>query len=107
MNPEDILRMIDVLHREKDIPKDVLFEGLEVAIATAVKKRLGAGEDLVVAIDRTTGEIKVEDDEGEYEFDLPSSAASPPRPASRPSCRRCARPSATCSTTSTRPASAA
>ncbi len=70
MNPEDILRMIDVLHREKDIPKDVLFEGLEAAIATAVKKRLGAGEDLVVKIDRANGEIAVEDDEGEYEFDL-------------------------------------
>ncbi|MEM7308825.1 MAG: transcription termination factor NusA [Planctomycetota bacterium] len=70
MNQEDILRMIDVLHREKDIPKEVLFEGLETAIATAVKKRLGAGEDLVVAIDRKSGEIAVEDDEGEYEFDL-------------------------------------
>ena len=70
MNQEDILRMIDVLHREKDIPKEVLFEGLETAIATAVKKRLGAGEDLVVGIDRKSGEIAVEDDEGEYEFDL-------------------------------------
>ncbi len=70
MNQEDILRMIDVLHREKDIPKEVLFEGLEVAIATAVRKRLGAGEDLIVKIERGSGEITVEDDEGEYEFDL-------------------------------------
>ena len=70
MNAEDLLRMIDVLHREKDIPKETLFLGLEDAIATAVKKRLGVGEDLVVTIDRTTGEIGVEDDEGEYEFDL-------------------------------------
>ncbi len=70
MNPEDILRLIDVLHREKDIPKEVLFEALEGAIGTAIKKRLGAGEDLIVRIDRKTGEIAVEDDEGEYEFDL-------------------------------------
>ena len=70
MNPEDILRMIDVLHREKDIPTEVLFEGLEAAIAAAVRKRLGAGEDLVVSIERKSGEITVEDDEGEYEFDL-------------------------------------
>ncbi len=70
MNPEDLLRMIDVLHREKDIPQDTLFLGLEEAIATAVRKRLGVGEDLVVTIDRGTGEIGVEDDEGEYEFEL-------------------------------------
>ena len=70
MNAEDLLRMIDVLHREKDIPKDVLFRGLEESIAAAVRKRLGVGEDLLVTVDRKTGEIAVEDDEGEYEFDL-------------------------------------
>jgi N utilization substance protein A len=67
---EELLRMIDVIHRDKDIPKEVLFQGLEVAIATAVRKRLGAGEDLVVEIGRKDGEITIEDDEGEYEFEL-------------------------------------
>jgi N utilization substance protein A len=43
MNFEDLLRMIDILHREKDIPKEVLFLGLEDAIATAIRKRLGVG----------------------------------------------------------------
>ena len=70
MNAEDLLRMIDVLHLEKDIPKETLFLGLEEAIAAAVRKRLGVGEDLIVRIDRSTGEIGVEDDEGEYEFEL-------------------------------------
>ena len=70
MNREDLLRMIDVIHRDKDIPKEVLFDGLEQAIGAAVKKRIGAGEDLIVAIARDTGEITVEDDEGEYEFEL-------------------------------------
>jgi N utilization substance protein A len=70
MNREDLLRMIDVIHRDKDIPKEVLFDGLEQAIGAAVKKRIGAGEDLIVAITRDTGEITVEDDEGEYEFEL-------------------------------------
>jgi len=70
MNFEDLLRMIDILHREKDIPKEVLFLGLEDAIATAIRKRLGVGEDLVVKIDRQSGEIAVEDAEGEYEMDL-------------------------------------
>ncbi len=70
MNAEDLLRMIDVLHREKDIPKEVLFLGLEDAIATAIRKRLGVGEDLIVKIDRSSGAIAVEDAEGEYEMDL-------------------------------------
>ena len=33
MNPEDLLRMIDVIHRDKDIPKEVIFRGLEEALA--------------------------------------------------------------------------
>jgi N utilization substance protein A len=70
MNPEDLLRMIDILHREKDIPKETLILGLEDAIATAIRKRLGLGEDLVVKINRQSGEIAVEDAEGEYEMDL-------------------------------------
>ena len=62
--------MVDVIHRDKDIPTEVIFEGLELAIATAVRKRLGAGEDLVVHIDRATANILIEDEEGEYEFEL-------------------------------------
>lgn len=62
--------MIDTLHRDREIPKEVLFAALEEAIGAAVKKRLGAGEDLVVSVDRKTGEVAIEDDEGEYEFDL-------------------------------------
>jgi transcription termination/antitermination protein NusA len=70
MNPEDVLRMIDVIHRDKDIPKEVIFRGLEEALAAGVRKRLGVGEDLVVHIDRKTGEVTMEDAEEEYEFDL-------------------------------------
>ena len=70
MNPEDVLRMIDVIHRDKDIPKEVIFRGLEEALAQGVRKRLGVGEDLVVRIDRKTGEIHMEDAEEEYEFDM-------------------------------------
>jgi N utilization substance protein A len=70
MNNEDLLRMIDVIHRDKDIPKEVIFEGLEDALALGVRKRLGAGEDLVVSIDRGSGEIEVEDDEEVYEIEM-------------------------------------
>ncbi len=70
MDSESLLRYIDQVHYEKDIPKEVLFRGLEEAIAAAIRKRLGVGEDLIVNIHRETGEISVEDDEGEYEFEL-------------------------------------
>jgi transcription termination/antitermination protein NusA len=70
MNPEDLLRMIDVIHRDKDIPKEVIFRGLEESLAAAVRKRLGAGEDLVVKIDRKSGAVSMEDEEEEYEFDM-------------------------------------
>jgi N utilization substance protein A len=70
MNPEDVLRMIDVIHRDKDIPKEVIFRGLEEALAQGVRKRLGVGEDLIVRIDRKSGEIHMEDAEEEYEFDM-------------------------------------
>jgi N utilization substance protein A len=70
MNQEDLLRMIDDIHRDKDIPKEVIFLALEEALALGARKRLGAGEDLIVKIDRKTGEIGMEDDEEVYEFDL-------------------------------------
>ena len=70
MNQEDLLRMIDVIHREKDIPKERIFLGLEDALAAGIRRRLGAGEDLIVAIDRETGQVRMEDEEEEYEFDL-------------------------------------
>lgn len=70
MDTSALLRMIDTIHRDKDIPTEVIFRGLEEALATGIRKRLGVGEDLVVKIDRGTGEVTMEDDEEEYEFDL-------------------------------------
>jgi N utilization substance protein A len=70
MNKDDFLRMIDVIHRDKGIPKEVIFAALEEALALGARKRLGAGEDLVVKIDRKTGDVSMEDDEEVYEFDL-------------------------------------
>ncbi|MBM3992312.1 MAG: transcription termination factor NusA [Planctomycetes bacterium] len=67
MNKDDILRMVDVISREKELDKEALFLGLEDALAVGFRKRLGAGDDLVVKIDRKTGELSVEDDEEVYE----------------------------------------
>jgi N utilization substance protein A len=70
MDREALLRMVDTIHRDRDIPKEVVFQSLEEALAAAVRKRLGADEDLVCNIDRKSGEIVIEDEEGEYELEM-------------------------------------
>ncbi|MFM7282387.1 MAG: transcription termination factor NusA [Planctomycetia bacterium] len=62
--------MVDVLHSQKDIPKEEIFRALEEALAQGVRKRLGVGEDLLVKLDRKSGAISMEDAEEEYEFDM-------------------------------------
>ena len=59
MNGE-LLRIIDSIHRDKDISLDILFGALEDAMASALRKRAGTLEEISVTIDRETGEISVE-----------------------------------------------
>src|SRR5206468_11694287 len=64
MNGTDLLRIVDQMHREKNIPKEVIFEGIEAALQLAAERAHGApvdeGEEpeVVVTIDRTSGDIK-------------------------------------------------
>ena len=58
MNGE-ILRLVDTLHRDKDIDKEIIFEGVEACILSAVRKKLGESEEFRVAIDRESGETEV------------------------------------------------
>jgi len=67
---EELLRYVDLIHSQKDIPREIVFRALEEALAGGVRKRLGLGEDLVCAIDRETGAVATEDDEQVYEFEL-------------------------------------
>ena len=55
---QELLRLIDNIHREKNIDKDVLFSDLELAIATAAKKQFGGQEDVQVVVDRGSGNIE-------------------------------------------------
>lgn len=56
MNKE-ILLVVDAVSNEKGVSKDVIFEAIELALATAAKKRYDDEEaDIRVAIDRKTGE---------------------------------------------------
>ena len=54
MNRE-ILLLVDALAREKNVPRDVVFGALELALASATKKRFTEDVDVRVAVDRNTG----------------------------------------------------
>ena len=56
MNGE-LIKLIDTLHRDKEIDKELVFQGLEAALASAARKQLDADENMVVTIDRQTGKI--------------------------------------------------
>ena len=58
MNPQDILRYVDSLHREKNIDKELVFCAIESALQTAAKRQYGEEADIQVLLDRTNGKMK-------------------------------------------------
>ncbi len=52
----DILHFVDALAHEKNVPAEIVFSALESALASAMKKRFKEDADVVVTIDRQTGE---------------------------------------------------
>jgi transcription termination/antitermination protein NusA len=58
MNANEMLRIVDSIHRDKNIPKEIVFEGIEAALVSAAKKHYGEEADIVVKIDRQTGAIE-------------------------------------------------
>jgi N utilization substance protein A len=71
---KDILLVVDAVSNEKGVGKDVIFEALEAALASAAKRRSGEEIGVRVAIDRSTGEYEtfrrweVVEDDAEIEF---------------------------------------
>ena len=59
MNPEEFIKAVKLINKEKGIPEDTIFEAMEVALATAYKKNFDSKTNVRVDINRTTGEIKV------------------------------------------------
>src|SRR3972149_11613573 len=58
MDPNELLRIVDAIHRDKNIDKEIVFEGIEAALVSAAKKHYGEEQDVVVEIDRTNGAIR-------------------------------------------------
>ena len=72
----EILLLVDALAREKNVTRDVVFDALEGALASAMKKRFKEDADIRVSVNRTTGDhegfrrwLVVADDQGLQEPD--------------------------------------
>ena len=68
---KNVLMMVEVVSNEKGVEPEIVFEALEAALASASKEHYGSEWDIVVNIDRDTGEYEtfrrwtVVDDEDE------------------------------------------
>ncbi len=54
----EILLLVDVLAREKNVTRDIVFGALELALASATKKRVHDDANVRVAVDRETGDFE-------------------------------------------------
>lgn len=54
----EVLLLVDALAREKNVEKDIVFAALELALASATKKRFNEDADVRVSIDHQTGDYQ-------------------------------------------------
>ena len=55
---KEILEIAEAVSNEKGVSQDIIFEAMELALATATKKRYDEEADIVVTIDRDTGDYQ-------------------------------------------------
>ena len=56
MMNKEILMVVEAVSNEKGVEKDIIFEAIEAALASATRRRYGEDIDVRVAIDRESGE---------------------------------------------------
>jgi N utilization substance protein A len=57
MNPQDLLRIVDSLHREKQIDPELVMQAIEAALVTAAKRQFGDEAQVDIQIVRGVGTI--------------------------------------------------
>ena len=57
MKPEEILRIVDAIHRDKNIDKEIVFQAIEAALVTALQRQYGETADISITIDRADGSV--------------------------------------------------
>ena len=55
MNPNEVLRIVDAIHRDKKIDKEIVFQAIEAALVSAAKKNYGEDSEIEITIDRQDG----------------------------------------------------
>ncbi|MFN6137870.1 MAG: NusA N-terminal domain-containing protein, partial [Planctomycetota bacterium] len=55
MNPQDLLRIVDSLHREKQIDPELVMQAIEAALITAAKRQFGDEAQVDIQIVRGVG----------------------------------------------------
>ena len=73
-NGKNVLTVVDVVSNEKSVEREIIFEAIEAALASATKKRYHEDIDVRVTIDRESGEYEtyrrwlvVDDEDPEFE----------------------------------------
>ena len=46
MNGNEVLRIVDAIHRDKMIDKEIVFSGIEAAILSAARKHYGEEREI-------------------------------------------------------------
>ena len=59
MNSEEFIKALNHITEEKGISKDIVFDAMELALATAYKKNFQSKTNVKEKIDRETGDIRV------------------------------------------------
>ena len=55
----DFLSALKQMEREKNIPMDTLLRAIEDALVAAYKKNVGQNQNVIIEIDRGTGELHI------------------------------------------------
>ncbi len=70
---KEILNVVDSVSNEKGVDKEVIFNAIEIALATATRKKYSKDVDVRVSIDRATGDyttyrrwLALSDDDPEF-----------------------------------------
>lgn len=69
MQDDELLRLVDAIHRERNIDKELLFQALEHALLTAFRRRFGEQASVAVVIDRESGATRVTGPDGPIKLD--------------------------------------
>lgn len=59
MDSKELIRAVNLIVAEKNISEDIIYEGLNLALTTAYKKNFNSKTNVLVDINRQSGEIKV------------------------------------------------